>query len=213
MDTLDTHDQYEDWFEIYNPNNFAVDLAGYWLSDNFDNPMKWMIPTDHPDSSVIAPGGFLLFFCDEQQGQGWNHTSFRLNNAGETLTLRSPDGFTIADQIAYPQQYADTTYGRFTDGSPQWVYFVETTPEYSNNGATVNVVEAQADDFLVFPNPSLAGNRVNFNMNVDWILLDSRGVQVANGLNSNGFTCPDVATGLYFILIDGRSTAKLLISN
>ncbi|MBI1267279.1 MAG: hypothetical protein GC193_07610 [Cryomorphaceae bacterium] len=212
-DTLDTSNDYEDWIEIYNPNLIPVDLAGYWLSDNPANPMKWMVPTTHPDSSIIPPGGFLLFFADEQQGQGWNHTSFRLNNQGETITLRSPDGFTIADQIAYPEQFADTSYGRFTDGSPQWVYFLETTPEYSNNGATVETPTFEKDDLLVFPNPATAGMRVNLSLQTNWMLFDARGNIVANGLKSSSFTCPNVAYGMYFLQTDHFSTVKLLIHN
>jgi hypothetical protein len=212
-DTLDTAGDVEDWIEIYNPNSIPVDLAGYWLSDNPANPMKWMVPTNHPDSSIIPPGGYLLFFADEQQSQGWNHTSFRLNNAGEILTMRSPDGFTIADQISIPQQFADTSYGRLTDGSPTWVYFLETTPEYSNNGATTEVQTIEKGDLLVFPNPATAGMRVNLSLQTNWTLFDARGNIVANGFKSSSFTCPNVASGMYFLQTDHFSTVKLLIHN
>jgi hypothetical protein len=30
----DENAEYEDWVEIFNPNGFEVDLAGYYLTDN-----------------------------------------------------------------------------------------------------------------------------------------------------------------------------------
>ncbi|MEZ4798380.1 MAG: lamin tail domain-containing protein [Flavobacteriales bacterium] len=44
-DVLDNADQLEDWIEIYNPNAFPVNIGGYYLSDNPENPRKWQIPS------------------------------------------------------------------------------------------------------------------------------------------------------------------------
>src|SRR6185369_11487573 len=37
---------FEDWFELFNPNNDAVDLGGYYLTDDLLQPTKWTIPTN-----------------------------------------------------------------------------------------------------------------------------------------------------------------------
>ena len=33
--------EYEDWVELYNPTSLPVDVAGFFLSDNLDEPRKW----------------------------------------------------------------------------------------------------------------------------------------------------------------------------
>ncbi|WP_306643701.1 lamin tail domain-containing protein [Sanyastnella coralliicola] len=209
-DTLDTAGENEDWIELYNPNDFPVDVAGYYLSDNPFNPTKWQIPTDHPDSSVIAAGGYLIFFADEQGGEGWNHTNFRLSNNGEHVILRSPDGFSIADQISFGPQQADTSYGRFTDGAPTWVLFTETTPEYSNNGATVEVDEVQME-YMIYPNPVTAGQPVVLPEFSDVKVFSMSGRQVDQLQNVREINTEDFTPGVYLLIINDRYRSKLLV--
>lgn len=211
-DTLDTAGEVEDWIEIYNPTGFAVDLAGYWLTDNPQNPMKWQVPLDRPDSSIIAPGGYLLFFADEQQSEGWNHTNFRLNNAGEWIELRSPDGFSLADGLAYEQQYSDTSFGRGYDGAPYWVYFTETTPEYSNNGAAVNVSEAPEPKVSVYPNPIASGQAIRFSETVAWKVFSDTGQRIAEGRGERINETSTWSPGLYLIVVDDRHRFKVLVA-
>ncbi len=47
-----------DWLELHNPENQAIDLTGYTLSDKANNPGKWTIP-----SLIIDPGAHLLFWA------------------------------------------------------------------------------------------------------------------------------------------------------
>ena len=35
---------YSDWIELYNPTSEAIDLDGWYLSDNPDNLIKWIFP-------------------------------------------------------------------------------------------------------------------------------------------------------------------------
>ena len=41
----DAFGEREDWIELYNSGATAVDLTGYYLSDNDNNPQKWQIPS------------------------------------------------------------------------------------------------------------------------------------------------------------------------
>ena len=34
-------DDYSDWLEIYNDENHDVDLSGYFITDNLNDPTKW----------------------------------------------------------------------------------------------------------------------------------------------------------------------------
>ncbi len=55
---VDEDDEYHDWVELYNAGNEAVNLFGYSLSDNLENPSQWIFP-----SSVLEPGEYLVVYC------------------------------------------------------------------------------------------------------------------------------------------------------
>ena len=57
----DENDQNEDWIELYNKSNAAINLSGFFLSDNPANIKKWEIPA----GTNIAANGYLIFWCDE----------------------------------------------------------------------------------------------------------------------------------------------------
>ncbi|MFC2133413.1 lamin tail domain-containing protein, partial [Bacteroidota bacterium] len=53
-------DDYSDWIEIYNDENYEVDLSGFHITDNFNDPTKWQIP----DGTVISAKGFISIWAD-----------------------------------------------------------------------------------------------------------------------------------------------------
>jgi len=114
-DVTDEVGEHEDWFEIYNPNNFSVDLAGYYFSDNALNPTKDRLRFNSA-SSVIEPLSHKIFWADENGSEGPLHMNFRLSSAGEFLSITGPDGTTTLDQIAFPVIGPDLSYGRISDG-------------------------------------------------------------------------------------------------
>ncbi len=54
----DEDGDYEDWIELYNFGDELVSLAGIGLSDNYNNPFKWVFP----DIS-IEPDQFMIVFA------------------------------------------------------------------------------------------------------------------------------------------------------
>src|SRR5678815_6098345 len=50
---------FNDWLELYNVGNTAVDLTGWHLSDS-DNPDEWAFPV----GTMIQAKGFLLIWAD-----------------------------------------------------------------------------------------------------------------------------------------------------
>lgn len=211
-DTLDSAMEYEDWFEIYNPGPNAVNIAGYYLTDNPANPDKWQVPLDVPQETTIAAGGYLLFFADENQSEGWNHTNFRLSNNGESLSLYGPDGFTLADFIGFGVVGEDLSFGRETDGSPNWVTFIETTPEYSNNGASINVENLSRKEVKVYPNPISTGAVLQLSESCDIRLSDMGGRVLLQDENVHQLNCPNLAPGVYLLQINQQYTIRLLIN-
>jgi CotH protein/chitobiase/beta-hexosaminidase-like protein/lamin tail-like protein/parallel beta helix pectate lyase-like protein/type IX secretion system substrate protein len=126
------YDDYSDWIEIYNDSSASINLSGYYLSDNLNNPTKWQIP---PGTSIPAKG-FLIFWADgfdDSPGNGikYYHLNFSLNKDGEEIGLFSPEQILI-DSLKYATQISDVSYGRQPDGANNWFYFGEPTAGTSN---------------------------------------------------------------------------------
>jgi len=126
--------QFQDWFELFNPNATAVDLSGYLLTDTLAVPNKWSIPTN----TVIAPHSFLLVWADEngsQNGTGTNgdlHASFKLGAGGEALGLFAPDG-TRLHAVAFGPQLQNVSQGLFPDGNTNAIFAMSNwTPRSPN---------------------------------------------------------------------------------
>lgn len=197
-DALDNANQYEDWFEVYNPNSFNVNIGGYYFSDNPENPRKWQVPSFYPDSVTIDAGGWILFYADEDMGQGVMHSSFKLNNASESLRFTSPDGITLVDEISWTNLDADTSYGRLFDGNPTWVLFTGTTPDASNNSGIVEVLEVQSvSSFSVYPNPTSGLLKLNDNFDIE--IHSISGALVAKYSNINSLDVSNLEVGIYFL--------------
>ena len=118
-----------DWMELYNAGVNAVNLSGWYFTDNLNDSTKWTFPAE----STIAPGGFLLVWCDgEDTGL---HTSFKLSRTGEELGLYTPD-LILQDSHIFGEQNTDISRGRSQDGMASWAYFDVPTPGTSNNVST-----------------------------------------------------------------------------
>jgi hypothetical protein len=125
--------RFDDWFELYNAGANAVDLSGYYLTDNLNNPTKWRVP----NGTVIPGRGFLLVWADNQTSQNNNphghlHTNFSLDRVGEAIGLFGPDGVTAIDTVVFGEQTSDVSQGRFPDGSARIEFMIQPTPGAPN---------------------------------------------------------------------------------
>lgn len=110
----DAFRQFSDWVELENTGSQAVELEGWFLSDDSADPMKWEFP-----ACRMEPGARLVVFCsgrDTVEG-GELHTSFSLASAGEELVLTDPMGV-AEDSVRYGSVQADRSLVRDrADGS------------------------------------------------------------------------------------------------
>jgi hypothetical protein len=104
-----------DWIEVYNQGNVPVDLGGYTLTDSRKKPRRWVIP----ESTIIRPHDFLLFFADKKDFE--NHTNFKLDAGGEFVGLYDPSGKCI-DAFAYTNLPEPGSWARFPDGGKTWSF-------------------------------------------------------------------------------------------
>ncbi len=105
----------DDWIELHNVSDYAVDLSGMYLSDNQNNPRKWQFP----DDTQIAPGGYLIVWADEDgNAESGLHANFKLSRNGETVMLVDTDqrGNQVLDVINFREQGEDIALGRMPNG-------------------------------------------------------------------------------------------------
>ena len=125
---------FQDWIELYNPNDVSVNLSGFYLTDTLSTPMKWQMPSN----VVIAPRGFLLVWADgdtTQNGLGTNgdlHASFSLGKGGEAIGLYTADG-TPQHTLTFGSQFQNVSQGLFPDGNTNAVFLMANwSPRGSN---------------------------------------------------------------------------------
>jgi len=116
-----------------------VDLAGYYLSDDADNPTLWQIPATNAGLTTVPAGGYLLFWADNETAQGANHLNFKLGGNGESLTLTAPDGVTVVDNMTFPALALDFGYGRLPDGSGNLSALTPASPASTNDNSQPKV--------------------------------------------------------------------------
>jgi hypothetical protein len=123
---LDEDGDSPDWIELYNPGSSALDLSGYWLSDDKAQLLKWTFP------SIDLPShGFLVVFASGKD-RDHRHTNFKISSGGETLFLSNPGGI-LVDSVDLPALPSDVSYGRQPDGGVNWFYFLTPTPGSVND--------------------------------------------------------------------------------
>ena len=229
----DENNEYDDWIEIYNPQASTIDLSDNYLTDKKDDLTKWQIP----NGTTIASNQFLLFWCDEDQEQGNNHTNFKISAAGEFLAIVDSDGLSIIDSVTIPSMLEDESFSR-TDNNGNWVISTTSTP------GTDNIITDVADRSIIkhsfnlsaYPNPfnptttikyEIPDQARNDNSLVTLKIYDILGKEVTtllnekqksgsyniewNASNSQG---RELTSGIYFVNINGEffnKTIKLLL--
>ena len=130
----------QDWVEIWNYGTTPVDLAGYALTDDVNDPDRWVFP-----STNLGPGQFLVVFASgEDRKVPANstrrlHTNFKLNPDGEYLGLfnpESPRSVITEFAPAFPEQRNDYSYGYDEAGDLR--YFETPTPGAANGTSAIS---------------------------------------------------------------------------
>ena len=124
----DEDGDYPDWIELYNSSNSQIDLAGYFLSDDLNNPKKWIFP-----SVPIESKKFLIVFASgKDKVQNEIHTNFKINSEGEHLLL-SNSAENIIDSVLPVNLEKNQSYGRYEDGENNFSYLNIPTPGAPNS--------------------------------------------------------------------------------
>jgi len=111
----DPQGDFDDWFEIYNFGETAIDMGGMYLTDDLSEPAKWRIPDNSPIETTVSAHGYLLIWADNDISDGPLHVGFNLSKNGEQIGLTASDGITMIDAIVFGEQITNTSYGRYPD--------------------------------------------------------------------------------------------------
>jgi hypothetical protein len=134
----DEEGDYSDWIEIYNRSDRPVNLGGWSLTDDREQPDKWAFPD-------ISLGGreYLVVFASGKnrkpvEAQSELHTNFRLRQEGEFLGLYNVLQGRWMDVTLdqFPGQVRDISYGRYGDRLA-YGYLAKPTPGGVNDETLV----------------------------------------------------------------------------
>lgn len=213
--------EYEDWIELYNPQETAIDLSGKYLTDKMDNLTKWQFP----EGMTISNNEYILMWCDEDQEQGEDHTNFKLSSEGEFIAVVDSDGISIIDSITIPAVSEDLSYARDSEGN--WAVTSSVTPGSGNVITDLNnkIPDGFAFNLSAYPNPFNPETTLNFEvdepMSVELSIFDILGRRIWsvrkndlkagvyklkwNGTDGNGVF---QSSGIYFARILGDDISR-----
>lgn len=203
----DEYGDFEDWIELYNPTDNAINLKNYFLTDNFSDQTKWALP-----DSTIQPGQFFLVWADNDDEEGPFHTNFGLSNDGEQAGLYYQDVLEIllVDTLSFGVQSDDISYGRETDGADNFVLFDTPTPGTSNQvGTSIHddvFNPASVELYQNYPNPFNPETIISFSLNTPAeIRID---IYAINGRHIQNLTNSRYSSGYHDIRFDASSLAS-----
>ncbi len=130
----DVEGEFSDWVELHNNGPEEVNLSGWHLTDDEEEPVLWTFP----EGTTIPSGGYLLVLADgntEVPGD-FLHANFGLSAEGEFLGLSDANGefVSIFEDGGFPKQYPFQSYGLSALGEGVYVYFEVPTPGAANGG-------------------------------------------------------------------------------
>ena len=130
----DEDGELQDWIELHNTTTSSVNLAGWSLTDDPDEPGLWVFP-----DVTIQAGGRLVVFASGKNRTGTQlHTNFKLGSDGEYLALfnaESPRQPLTEFEDDYPEQRNDYSYG--IDPNGLWRYYATPTPGQPNGASSI----------------------------------------------------------------------------
>ncbi|MCA9150002.1 MAG: lamin tail domain-containing protein, partial [Planctomycetales bacterium] len=144
--------KYSDWIELHNTGATAVNLDGWFLTDNATNLDQWEFP-----AVSIAANGYVTVFAsgsDHVDPALPLHTNFKLDAGGEYLGLVQADGTTVASEYApeFPKQSDDVSYGISSNGVDVG-YFSSATPGAANGIAIPDSAKAVVISEIMYSLP------------------------------------------------------------
>ena len=144
-----------DWIELYNNTDDDLNVAGLYLSDDVDDPLKYQIPANTVANTIVPAHGHLTVWADDLSPISKLHTGFKLSNTdGQMVVATASDDFVsanadyftkhpaltdFADALFYGTHKGDQSVGRYPDGGNTFYRMSRPTIEACNTLLTTDV--------------------------------------------------------------------------
>lgn len=199
----DEYGEREDWIELYNGGHNAVDVDGFYITDDLGNRTKYQLQ-GADGALLINPGTYLILWADDQAHQGPKHLNFKLSSNGEELGLYEMVGgeLVVHDEATYDYLPDNYSLARIPDGSGPFVPTGRMTPLSENLQEDGEELEV-----LIYPNPAESYLNIQSKQKIDRVeVYDLFGRRLAefNEVNGEPIFIYNYDQGLYiFKIISG----------
>lgn len=121
-----------DAIELHNPTGEDLDLGGWFLSDDGDNPLKYEVPAD----TILFAGGYLVF---DENDFNTGPNAFALSSAGDQVYLVDPTGAAVrfVDVVEFGATFNGESVGRSPNGAGRLAPMSATTLGAANGPVRV----------------------------------------------------------------------------
>jgi hypothetical protein len=143
-----------DWIELYNPATTNVNIGGWFLTDDFYNPMRYRIPA----GTILTPGGYLVFTGASSFELGAN--GFKLSSYGEQVYLFSGDANTNLTGYYHGFDFGaapnGVSFGRYLASQGTELFVLQSTNTPDTNNALPRVGPVVISEIMYHP-PDING--------------------------------------------------------
>ena len=128
-----------DAIELYNPTGSAVNIGGWYLTDDFGTPQKYRIP----DGTSIPANGYRVFYQSNSFGTGPN--AFALSSRGDEVYVFSGAAGNLTGWVHgydFGPQANDVSFGRHVTSLGDDRFVAQTAPTLgaANSGPKVGPI-------------------------------------------------------------------------
>ena len=195
----DEYNDTEDWIELFNRTNQVLDLSNTYLATKASTLNKWKFPAH----TVILPNSYLTIWADDDSTQQVLHTNFALNKQADTIYLSRNS--IILDSVSFINQQADTSYGRYPNGTGSFVQ-MNTTYNAENNNFPLSTSYVASDiKASISPIPASSFFNVNFKGYYLVEVFNMQGQLMYNEYATDHakINCSEWASGSYLVRLGG----------
>ena len=164
---IDPAGEYDDWIELFNNGESAINLNGYFMTDDAGDLNQWNFP-----DTTIASGAYLVVWADNDEDQEGLHSNFKLSASGESIILCDPS-LDIIDEVVFGEQKIDTTTGRFPNGTGDFMELSPTFGAYNEMWGGVQYIDLVINEFMADNQTTQADQNGEYD---DWIEIYNNGI-------------------------------------
>ena len=175
----------EDFIELFNYGNAAVNLGGCTLSDDAATN-KFIIPTN----TMLAAQSFIAF-TQTQLG-------FALSASGEKIFFKNPNGTRVLDAVSFDAQENGVSMGRYPDGAPSFTRLA--SPTFGTNNAPFRATDVVINEIMFDPISSDSADEYIELFNRSTNAVDLGGWRLRGGISFNIPNGTTLAAGGYLVI-------------